>query len=151
MKTITQSAKIVLSTGLATILIAAASYARAADKDEKDRPEPYSGFKTDQALIRKQVVLKTGGQDVRTSSGEACQAAYRIFSRVSFLFRTRAEVLEVLGDQGTVSDYNKPAGKDPSSPLVYRFDTGFGGLQYTISFDKQSPPKVDQIRVDGIN
>jgi hypothetical protein len=91
--------------------------------------EPYEGFKADQALLRKQVILKAndGGKDTKASSGEAIDAAQRVFSRVSFLLRSRKEVLDLLGDPATISDYGRPAGEDPSSPLVYVFDTGFGG------------------------
>ena len=127
-----------------------------------DKPAPYANpakgasdlykeFKADQALLRKHLVHKArdGGKDTKASSGEACQAAQRIFSRVSFLFRTRAEVLELLGDPATISDYNKPAEKDPTSPLVYVFDTGFGGLKYTIRFGQLDRVRVTQVQVDS--
>lgn len=121
---------------------------------KKEAPPLYEGFKADQALLRKTVVheVKGGRKDtVRASSPEACQAARRIFERVSFLFRTRAEVLELLGDPATISDYNDPVGKDPSSPLVYVFDTGLGGLKYTISFAKGDPCKANQVRVESLD
>ena len=114
--------------------------------------EPYVGFKSDQALLRKQQIVKVsdGGKDLKVSSGEAIQAAQRIVSRVSFLFRSREEVLDLLGDPATISDYGKPQGKDPSSPLVYVFDTGLGGLQFTISFSRINN-KVSQVLVDFLN
>ena len=115
--------------------------------------EPYEGFKSDQALLRKKYILKggNGGKDITASSGEAIEAAQRIFSRVSFLFRSREEVLNLSGDPATLSNYGQPAGKDPSSPLVYVFDTGYGGLKFTISFMKQVPPRVEQVHVDFLN
>src|SRR5262245_4822966 len=134
-------------------LLVGALAGAAQDKPGKDKADPYDAFKSDQALLRKHLIhkAKDGGKDTRASSAEACHAAQRIFSRVSFLFRSRAEVLDLLGDPATISDYGEPAGKDPTSPLVYVFDTGFGGLSYTISFDAQVPPKVDQVRVDSRN
>jgi hypothetical protein len=116
-----------------------------------EAPEPYPGFKADRALLRKQVAhkAKDGGPDTRASSAEACQAAQRVFARVSFLFRTRDEVLLLLGDPATVSDYNAPAGKDPAGPLVYVFDSGLGGLQYTLAFDKHGT--VVRVQVDSRN
>jgi hypothetical protein len=116
---------------------------------KKEAAEPYEGFKTDQALLRKHLIhkAKDGGKDTRASSPEACLAAKRIFSRVSFLFRTRNEVLRLLGDPATISDYSEPAGKEPASPLVYVFDSGLGGLQYTIAFDKQGT--VIRVQVDS--
>jgi hypothetical protein len=115
--------------------------------------EPYNEFKADQSLLRKHLVhkAKDGSKDTKASSGEACQAAQRIFSRISFLFRTRAEILELLGDPATISDYNEPAGKDLASPMVYIFDTGFGGLKYTISFGHLDRVRVTQVQVDSQN
>jgi hypothetical protein len=118
----------------------------------KEAAELYEGFKSDQALLRKQLIHKPsdGSKDLKVSSSEAIQAAQRIFSRVSFLFRSREEVLDLLGDPATISDYGKPQGKDPSSPLVYVFDMGFGGLQFTISFSRINS-KVSQVLVDFLN
>jgi len=78
-------------------------------------------------------------------------AAKRIFSRVSFLFRTCDEVLQILGDPATISDHNETAGKDPLSPLSYVFDTGFGGLKYTFEFGRWDKPRVTVVRVEGLN
>ena len=138
---------------LAAVLAGAAQEKPALNNAAKKGPtEPYEGFRADQTLLRKQLIQKVsdGGKDITTSSGEAIAAAQRIFSRVSFLFRSREEVLDLLGDPATISDYGRPAGKDPSSPLVYVFDTGLGGLMFTISF-RGRPPKVDQVRVDYLH
>jgi WD40 repeat protein len=114
-------------------------------KSPKTTTEPYEGFKADQAMLRKHHVYKAndGGKDTPASSGEACASAYRIFSRVSFLFRSRAEVLELLGDPATVSDYGKPAGKDLPS--------GDGCLQYqfTIRDFVAVPEKNDEGKTKG--
>jgi RNA polymerase sigma factor (sigma-70 family) len=120
-------------------------------KGAPKQAEPYVGFKADQALLRKHVVYKGefGNPDTKASSGEACKAAQRIFSRVAFLFRTREEVLEILGDPATISDYNEPVSKDPLSPLVYVFDTGYGGLRYTIRFSGRDPVRVTQVQVES--
>lgn len=117
---------------------------------KKDATEPYAGFRADQAQLRKQFVFDNpGGMRVKASSAEACTAAHNIFSRVSFLFKSRDEVLEILGDPATISDYNRPAGKEPGSPLVYIFDSGFGGWKYTISFDKLRPEVVMEVKAEG--
>jgi hypothetical protein len=122
-------------------------------EEPKKAPEPYEGFKADQASLRKHQIYKAkdGGKDTHASSGEACEAAQRIFTRVSFLFKTREEVLNLLGDPATISDYNKPAGKGPSSPLVYLFDSGFGGLKYTLSFGQLDRVRVNRVQVESQN
>ena len=141
-----------------SVFLAGALAAAAQEKPSRDgtarkeADEPYEGFKADQALLRKRLIHKAndGIKDTTASSIEAIDAARRIFSRVSFLFRSREEVLNLLGDPATTSDYGRPTDKDPSIPLVYVFDTGYGGLMFTISFDKLSS-KVDQVRVDYLN
>lgn len=129
-----------------------------AGSDEPARPahaksatESYPGFKADQALLRKHLLHKDrdSGKEIKASSAEACDAAKRVFSRVSFLFRTRDEVLSLLGDPATISDYNKPAAEDARSPLVYVFDTGFGGLKYTIHFGQLDRLRATQVTVEG--
>lgn len=121
---------------------------------KKAAAEPYDGFKTDQALLRKHLIHKgkNGGKDTKASSAEACEAAERIFSRIPFLYRTRDEVLALLGDPATISDYNRPAGKDPTCPLVYVFDSGFGGYRYTIRFGGLlDGGRVRAVEVEGQN
>jgi hypothetical protein len=122
------------------------------DAARREAAEPYEGFKADQALLRKHQIYKgnDGRKELKASSVEAIDAAQRIFARVSFLFRSREEVLDLLGDPATISDYGRAAGNDPSSPMEYVFDTGFGGLRFTVSFGKL-PLKVDQVRVDYLD
>jgi len=55
----------------------------------------------------------------------------------------------VWGNPATISDYNRPPDKGASSPLVYKFDTGFGGLKYTISFGQLDQVRVTQVQVES--
>jgi hypothetical protein len=122
-----------------------------AAKEVKRPAYLYPEFEADQKLLRQLLIhkAKDGGKDTKASSGEACAAAERIFSRVAFLFRTRAEVLELLGDPATISDYNDPASAEPMSPLVYVFDSGFGGWKYTLTFGRLDQVRVVQVQVEG--
>ena len=132
--------------------VASEQIQRGDEQPKKVATEPYNGFKADQALLRKTVVVPQRGgrtETVKASSGEAIEASHRIFKRVPFLFRTREEVLELLGDPGTISDYNKLAAKDSSRPLVYIFDGGRGGVRYTIGFYNEGD-QVNLVRVEGL-
>ncbi len=128
------------------IFIVACTAAAGEKKTNSESFTLYNGFKADQALLRKKPRDKT----LKGSSPEACQAALRIFQRVSFLFKTRDDVLKLLGGPTTLP-YGEMAGSDPKSPLVYVFDTGLGGLQYTISFDQFDKVRVSQVHVDSRN
>lgn len=126
----------------------------AAEEDGSEKPvvkvvEHYEGFEADRALLRKTVRLGggPGRPAVNASSGEAIDAAQRTFRNVPFLFKTRQDVLDILGDPATVSDYGEPSADRPDSPLVYRFDHGYGGNQYTLGFDGG---RVDRIRVEPL-
>ena len=140
---------------LGSALFVAAPAGAAGDAPATDKAaEPYEGFKADQGLLRKQLIHKgkNGGKDTKASSAEACEAARRIFARVAFLYRTRDEVLGLLGDPATISDYNEPAGKGPASPLVYVFDSGWGGYKYTIRFGELlGRVRVTAVEVEGQN
>lgn len=136
---------------LASLLVAVGPAVSAAEPapppaaPKKEAAEPYPGFAADQVLLRKHFVhpARDGAKPVKASSGEACQAAMRVFSKMSFLFRTREEVLKLLGDPATINDYNQPAAQDPQAPLVYRFDSGFGGLKYTLGFEQGQVFRVE--------
>ncbi|MEX0715798.1 MAG: hypothetical protein WD066_04390 [Planctomycetaceae bacterium] len=127
-----------------------------AEEDGPEKPavkavEHYEGFEADRASLRKTVQLGGGpGQHpaVNASRGEAIAAADRIFRNVPFLFKTRQDVLDILGDPATISDYGQRPADRPDSPLVYRFDHGYGGYQYTLGFDSG---RVCEIRVQGIH
>jgi len=129
---------------IATIFVFACTAAAGEEKTYNESFTLYEGFKADQALLRKKPRDKT----LKGSSPEACQAALRIFQRISFLFKPRDDVLKLLGDPATLP-YGEKAGSDPKSPLVYVFDTGFGGLQYTISFDQFDQVRVSQVRIES--
>jgi len=124
--------------GLLLIGLLAAVYAARAD--EKPKPDAftlYEGFQADQIALRKTVRLQvTNGKTdtVKASSAEACQAAARVFGRVSFLFKKRDDVLMLLGDPATISDYNEQAENDPDKPLVYVFSSGLGGWRFKLKF-----------------
>lgn len=109
--------------------------ATAESPETRKREAFYEGFPQDQKALRKTVRLRVTGvgkQFVDASSAEACLAARRIFGRISFLFRSRDEILGLLGEPATISDYNqRPMPKDT---LVYVFDSGFGGWRYTMRF-----------------
>ena len=97
----------------------------------------YPGFRADQKVLAKTVTLKVTSATQKTvdaSSAEACAASRRVFERISFLFKQRQDVLALLGEPSTISDYNRKAVDKPDAPLVYVFDSGFGGWQYTLTF-----------------
>ena len=109
-------------------LAIAASALHAAD-------EPYKDFAEDVKLLRDTTLVPSQGKQVRFSSGKAQDASKRIFSKVAFLFKTREEVLDLLGDPATISDGGMKAEEGKNAPLVYRFDSGFGGPIYTLTFN----------------
>lgn len=94
----------------------------------------YKGCEKDIELLRK--TYKLARPPLRASSPEACHAAARIFAKIKFEGMTKDEVLSLLGDPATISDYGIRAKPGPDEPLVYRFDTGLGGLEYTLQFRK---------------
>jgi hypothetical protein len=97
-------------------------------------PSLYDGYEKDRAMLRHTYRLPSQTGAINASSGEAGQAASRLFSKVNFVGLSRERVLEMLGDPRTISDYGIAAGAKPDSPLTYRFDSGFGGWQYVIEF-----------------
>ena len=125
------------------------SVAAGDDKPAADPPKGMSGlypeFKADQALLRKHLVhkAKDGGKDTKASSGEACEAAVRIFTRVPFLFRTRDDVLELLGDPATISDYNRPPDKGAVEPAGVQVRHGPWGAQVHDHFRATRPGASD--------
>lgn len=115
------------TTFLTLILLSAACVTRGAE----DAP-PYPGYAQDRALLRN--TYRIPAPAINASSGEACQAAARLFSKVTFMGLSRERVLAILGDPKTLSDYGVAQSPEPDSPLKYRFDTGFGGWEYVIEF-----------------
>lgn len=99
--------------------------------------DPYQEYAQDRVLLRSTTEIKSGTKQteiIKASSAEANQAAYRLFSNVSMLFKTRSEVLAILGDPASISGYGVKAKQEKDADLVYRFDSGLGGWQYTIKF-----------------
>ena len=96
----------------------------------------YEGFKRDLELLRDVREWSGPGEQkkVRGSTPAAEQAAARIFGNVGFLHRSRAEVLRLLGDPKTVSDFGRPDAGGDSDPLVYVFDVGWAASTYTLTF-----------------
>ena len=88
--------------------------------DVKD--ELYSGFQQDRADLRDTYLIDK--QNIHASSGKAGAAANRIFSRVTFTGLSKKQVLGILGDPETISDYGQKKGHGADDPLVYRFDSG---------------------------
>lgn len=97
--------------------------------------EPYKGFAEDAKLLRDTALMPSDGKQLKFSSGKAQEASRKIFSKIAFLYKTRAEVLELLGDPATINDVGEKPGPEKDSPLVYRFDNGFGGPNYRITFE----------------
>ncbi|GEM_PF-5200061 len=94
-------------------------------------------FQADLATLRRTAALpehRASGVPSRASSGQAIAAASRVFARFPTVGTTRTRVLQVLGDPMTISGYGVAAKDDADGPLVYRFDTGRGGVQFTIHF-----------------
>ena len=54
----------------------------------------------------------------------------------------------MLGDPKTVSSYGIAAQPGENTPLVYRFDSGFGGGQYTLHFTNGVVAKVEEQGLD---
>ena len=118
------------------ICLLGASLAALADDHPSTRPASrfYEGFAADVTRLRDTQDLKSPRGTIRGSSQQAQEAARRIFSNVAFLHRSRAESLQLLGDPKTISDYGRAAGDAKDAPLVYIFDSGFGGSAYTLRF-----------------
>jgi len=108
--------------------------------EESSLPSPYEEFEADRGRLRKTVRLESTGR--QASSPEAVQAAHRFFAHVSFAGKKRDEVLKILGDPQTISDYGVPMEDDPNSPLIYRFDTGSGGVDYAVFFKRNRAVKI---------
>ena len=96
--------------------------------------------------LRKTVWLEKPG--CHASSVEAVQAAQRIFANITFVGMRRGQILQILGDPRTISDYGVPMGEKSNSPLLYRFDTGFGGVEYAILFNRGRAIKVESRGID---
>ena len=61
---------------------------------------------------------------------------------------SRSKVRDLLGDPKTISDGGITAGTEVDSPLIYRFDSGLGGWQYTLVFRNGV---VLELKEEGLN
>ncbi|MDI1312703.1 hypothetical protein [Prosthecobacter sp.] len=129
-----------MKTTLRVLLLVFAQLALGADAPT------YEGYERDRVLIRS--TYRLSAPVVNASSGEAIQAAHRIFKNIRFVGRSRAQVLAILGDPKTISGYGVAADAAADSPLTYRFDSGFGGWEYVIRFAKGVVTQVDQKGLD---
>lgn len=109
---------------------------------------PYDEYEADLALLRDNFEIDSGGGKIKASSALAINAARRIFSNVSFLFKTRDEILLILGDPSTISDYGVQLAPEMDTTIIYRFDTGFGGSEYHIKLHQNQVVGVEH---KGIN
>ena len=96
--------------------------------------ELYEGYANDVKLLRDHYEIESQGKTIKASSGKAVGAAHRLFAKASFLSKTRDEVLNLLGDPSSISDYGVKMEKGKDAPIIYRFDTGFGGAEYKLTF-----------------
>lgn len=78
----------------------------------------------------------THGPNPRSSTDRAINAASRVFNTVELVGKTREEVIELLGNPRSSSDstYNFPFWPAPKGSLVYRFDSGSYGWQFSVAF-----------------
>lgn len=115
-------------------VIAFSLYAGAAES------QPYLGYEVDRQILRKTELIPQ--QNIKASSGKAVMAANRLFEKIHFVGMTREQVLVVLGDPRTISDYGVPAANVADSSLTYRFDTGWGGWEFSIEFKNERAIKL---------
>jgi hypothetical protein len=85
---------------------------------------------------------------IKASSAEAGSAARRLFTKVPFVGMSREQVLRILGDPKTISDYGIAAAETPDSSLSYRFDSGYGGWEYILHFQDGHVTRLDQLSID---
>ena len=97
--------------------------------------ELYDGYANDLKLLRDQYEIQLkSGKTMKASSAKAVGAARRVFAKVSFLFKGREEVIQILGDPASISDYGIKMEKRMDSPMIYRFDTGYVRGTYKLTF-----------------
>lgn len=111
-------------------------------------PEPYAGFRQDVSVLRDTAQASTADPSIRGSSAKASQAARRVFTQVEFTGKTKTEVLDLLGDPKTISSYGVAAAPGGHTPLVYRFDSGYGGWEYTLHFTNGVVTRVEEQSLD---
>lgn len=113
---------------------------------QADTSAYYEGFEKDRVSIRTTANLTS--PPLKASSADAGSAARRLFAKVPFVGMSREQVLSILGDPKTISDYGITAAETPDSSLSYRFDSGFGGWDYILHFQAGRVTRLEQ---QGIN
>ena len=111
-----------------------------------ERSAFYEGYEADIRLLGKTYDLAR--PKLQASSPEACEAAARVFAKINFVGMTKDDVFSLLGSPAAISDYGIKAKPGPDEPLVYRFDTGWGGRQYTLQFREE---KVVALKIDELD
>lgn len=104
----------------------------------------YEKYEEDRKLVKSAVEKLSKGKS-RISPFQAVDAAYRLFSKVTFINRTRKEVTEILGDP-TIRKVRAIAPVEPD--LVFHLDSGYGGSVYTLKFRRG---KVSSIEIRGLD
>ena len=108
--------------------------------------EPYPGYLEDLVLIKRSINLE--GPDSNFSSGEACQAATRIFANIEFAGKAKKQVMDILGEPKDISVYAGSIADESPGILIYRFDTGFGGMEYRMIFDGELVTEIKKTGMD---
>ena len=106
-----------------------------------------TGLTRDLRSIRKTVELPSD-PPVQASSKEASEAAARVLERLNFVGMSKENVLWILGDPATVSDYGIKAEAGADKPLIYRISNGLGGIDYYLVFQNGLVVRVDK---QGVN
>ena len=118
-----------------------------------DRVAQGTGYdwSADAHLLRKTYNVnlnRPGESPLMASSAKAQNAADRIFTNVRFEGMTREQVLEVLGDPRTISDYARRDEHFAVDSLTYVFDSGHGGWQYTLRFESARVRQVERVPLE---
>ena len=106
----------------------------------------YVGFEKDRESIR--ATMNLTSPPLKASSAEAGSAARRLFTKVPFVGMRREQVLSILGDPKTISDYGIAAAETPDSSLAYRFDSGYGGWGYILHFQDGRVTRIEEQGID---
>ncbi|UCE47353.1 MAG: HEAT repeat domain-containing protein [Phycisphaerales bacterium] len=103
---------------------------------------PYPGYSDDLRLARRR--MEFDGPAHTFFTPEAVAAAGRIFGNVDFVGKTKREVFAVLGE------LKEATARDESSEevLVYRVDTGLGGMEYRLLFKSG---RVHSVKTFGLD
>lgn len=113
---------------------------------QADTSAYYEDFEKDRVSLR--ATMNLTSPPLKASSPEAGSAARRLFTKVPFVGMSREQVLKILGDPKTISDYGIAAAETPDSSLCYRFDSGFGGWDYVLHFQDGHVTRLEQQGID---